>query len=306
MFQNILVPLDGSPFAESAIPLASRLARSARARLHLVLAHRQVPVLVGAGEMMALPGDLNEELREQEVGYLSATAERLVHSGLGMVEYHEADGLAGPELCEEAGRLYADLIVMATHGRGGMQRFWLGSVADYLIRHLSIPVLVTHPGREEDSVEDRPIRGVLVALDLSADSEAILGPVAALALATQAHVTLLHAIGSAEPRDVPALPFPMPKDPAVLGRDRQEALVLLDRIAARLRERGVSVSARVAAGEASASTLLETLQEDRYDLMALTTHGAGGVRRLLIGSVADKVMRRAAKPVLVMRPSPAA
>ena len=306
MFQNILVPLDGSPFAESALPLASRLAKSAQARLHLVLAHQPAQVLVGVGEMMAMPGDLNEALQAHETGYLSQTADRMVQRGFGPVESHEAVGLAGPELCDEAGRLGADLIVMATHGRGGIRRFWLGSVADYVVRHLATPVLVVHPGREGEAVEDRPIRSILVALDLSADSEAILGPVVALAQVTQAHVTLLHAVPSYEKMDAPALPFPMPKNPAQLGRYQLEAQRSLDGIAARLRERGLSVAARLATGTSPATTLLEALEEDRYDLIALTTHGAGGVRRLLVGSVADKVIRRAAKPVLVMRPAPKA
>jgi len=306
MFQNILVPLDGSRFAESALPLASRLAKSALARLHLVLAHRPAPVLVGAGEMMALPGDLGEELRAQESGYLSDAAERVEQGGFGPVEFHEADGLAGPELCDEAARLGADLIVMASHGRGGVRRFWLGSVADYLVRHLSTPVLIVHPGREGESPDDRPIRNVLVAMDLSTDSEAILGPVTALAQVTQAHVTLLHAVGSYEKMDVPAVPFPVLKDPAQLGKYEREAQRILDGLAARLRERGVSTAARLVTGTSPASTLLETLQQDPYDLIALTTHGAGGVRRLLLGSVADKVIRRAVKPVLVMRPAPAA
>ena len=305
MFQNILVPLDGSRFAEHALPLATRLARSARARLHLALAHRPVPALVGVGEMMALPGDLNEELKAREAGYLSDTAERIVSEGVGSVEYHEGEGLAGPELCEQATDLRADLIVMATHGRGGMRRFWLGSVADYLVRHLPTPVLLVHPGRDEERLDDPAIRGILVALDLSADSEAILEPVTALALVTQAHVTLVHAVGGYESLESPALPFPLPKNPVSLLQDQAEAQRRLDQLAARLRDRGLSVSARLVTGTGAAASLLETLEEYHYDLLALTTHGAGGVRRLLLGSVADKVIRRATKPVLVMRPASA-
>lgn len=303
MFHNILVPLDGSRFAESAIPLASRLARSAQARLHLVRAHRPAPVLVGVGEMMAMPGDLNEELREQEVGYLSETAARLVQAGGGSVEYHEVDGLAGPELCEEAKRLGADLVVMATHGRGGIVRFWLGSVADYLVRHLSTPVLLVHPGREGETPPARPVRGLLVALDLSKHSEAILDPVTALAQVTQAHVTLVHAVGAYEKMDAPATPFPMPQDVTLLELYQEEAQRSLDMIAARLRERGVSVAARIVVGPSPTAVLLDTLAEDCFDMIAITTHGASGVRRLLLGSVADKLIRRAAKPVLVMRPA---
>jgi nucleotide-binding universal stress UspA family protein len=210
----------------------------------------------------------------------------LALAGVGPVEYREAEGPAGPAVCEEATRLDADLVVMTTHGRGGAGRLWHGSVADYVVRHLTVPVLLVHPDHAKTRSADSAFRGILVALDLSEDSEAILEPVEELARITHAPVTLIHVVME------PVLE--VWKDP--------EAPRRLDRIAERLRERGVVVFTRVTSGIDAALTLRDALRESRFDLLAMTTHGAGGLRRLWMGSVADKVVRSASKPVLILRP----
>ena len=286
MFRTILVPLDGTRFAESALPIASRLSRGESSSLHLVLAHQLVPALVGMGEFALPLTNIDEDQRSDEISYLASTASDLALAGVGPVEYWEAEGPAGPAICEEAIRLGADLVIMTTHGRGGVGRLWHGSVANYVVRHLTIPVLLVHPDHPKTRSADSALRGILVALDLSEDSEAILEPVAELARITNAPVTLMHV--AMEPV------LEVWKDP--------EAPRRLERIAERLRERGVVVFTRTATGMNPALTLRDALRESRFDLMAMTTHGAGGLRRFWMGSVADSVVRSAAKPVLVLRP----
>src|ERR1044071_8888284 len=151
MFRDILVPLDGSRFAESALALASRIARVSKARVHLVLAHQPHPALTGAGEVVVPPADLFGELQDFDRIYLEKTAERL-HTGHRVpAEIHRVEGPAGPAVCEEATRLTAleateyDLLALTTHGHGGMRRLLLGSVADKVIRGAAKPVLVLHP-----------------------------------------------------------------------------------------------------------------------------------------------------------------
>jgi len=286
MFRTILVPLDGTRFAEAALPIATRLARGESSHVHLVLAHQLVPALVGMGEFALPLTNIDEDQRSEEISYLASTAMDLALAGVGPVEYREVDGPAGPAVCEEVTRLDADLVVMTTHGRGGVGRLWHGSVADYVVRHLTVPVLLVHPDHGKTRSADSAFRGILVALDLSEDSEAILEPVVELARITHAPVTLMHVVME------PVLE--VWKDP--------EAPRRLDRIADRLRERDVVVSTRVATGIDAALTLRDALRESRFDLMAMTTHGAGGLRRLWMGSVADKVVRSASKPVLILRP----
>ncbi len=304
MFHTMLVPLDGSRFAEAALPLASQLARSAKAKLQLVHVHEPMAAVIGPGDMVLPPPYLDEELQAREESYLAEIAADLRPACTVPVGLREIAGAAGPEICEEAARIDADLLIMATHGRGALRRLWLGSVADYVVRHLGVPILLVHPDRAGQAPSVPAARGILVALDFSQDAETILEPVTAFAQLTQAHVTLIHTMGTFQEMGAPALPFPMPQDPALLESYRVQAQRKLDEVADRLRARGLSVATRITAGVSTAGTLLDALEEARFDLIAMTTHGAGGMRRLLLGSVADKVIRGAVKPVLVLRPSP--
>ncbi|HEV8357603.1 MAG TPA: universal stress protein [Gemmatimonadales bacterium] len=305
MFRTILVPLDGSRFAEAALPLATALAKSARGRLHLLLAHQPVAAMVGMGDVVVASDGLDEELRQRELNYLAEVSGRLGQIGGGSVAFSVVDGPAGRMVLEEAAGLGANLIVIATHGRGAIGRLWLGSVADHVVRHATVPVLLVHPDRPGGTWLERPIRGVLVPLDLSAEAEGIVPTVATLVAVTQAHVTLLHVVEPFYYTVDPALPYPVPQDATITELRCAEAQRRLDRTADRLRERGVAVSTRVTVGASGAAGILDLLERKPFDLVAMTTHGAGGIKRLLLGSVADKVIRGAAKPVLVLRPGAA-
>lgn len=301
MIGTVLVPLDGSPFSEAALPLATRLVRAAQGRLHLLVAHQPVVPTVGMWEMVGPPDQLNEEQRRRESGYLADMAASLGEVGDGPVRVLHADGHAGEAICDEAGRIGADLIVMATHGRGAFGRMWLGSVADYVVRHASMPVLLVRP-TGEGVAADAPIRGILVPVDYSRESEAVLDTVLDLTRVGPAAVTLLHVVrpffGLAEP----TLPYPAPMDPAIVERLRADAGERLERLAARYRHLGMNVSTRVVVGPTAAGGVLDALEDPGFDLVAMATHGARGVRRFLLGSVTDKVVRLAGKPVLVVRP----
>jgi nucleotide-binding universal stress UspA family protein len=303
MFDTILVPLDGTRFAEAVLPAAVRLARRARGRLHLLLAHQPTAALVGMGEVAVHPG-LDLALQSQEEEYLADVVARLDRMGAGPVGSRRLTAPAGDAICEEAGRVEADLIVMATHGRSALGRLWLGSVSHHVIRHAGLPVLLVNPHRAHKVLEPRSGAGILVALDLSAFSEAVLEPVQELASLLEAHITLLHVVEPNYHLVEPPAPDPLEQDETVTEVRRADAQRRLDDIADRLRARGLGVSARVVIGPSAAAGVLEALEGPKYDLVAMTTHGAGGMRRLFLGNVADKVIRSAGKPVLVLRPAP--
>ncbi|MGQ0702958.1 MAG: universal stress protein [Gemmatimonadales bacterium] len=301
-FQDILVPLDGSRFAEAALPFAVRLARSAKARLHLVTAHEPAPALVGMGDSFP-PPTFDEEARQKEQEYLAVTTGELIEEGTTPVDFREIEGPGGPAIGEEVARLNADLVVMSTHGRGAMGRLWLGSVADYLVRHLEIPVLLVRP-RTGETAPPRDLRSILVPIDLSKESEAVFDAVCKLAcLVTDSHVTLIHVVEPILGIVNPTLPYPTVLDPGIMEQHRSGAQRNLDGLADRLREHGASVSTRVVPATSAGAGLLEQLETRRFDLIALTTHGRGGLKRFLLGSVADQVIRGATKPVLVVRPA---
>ena len=302
MFRSILVPLDGTRFAEAALPPAAWLARRARGRLHLLLAHQPTAALVGPGEIAAPDPGLDRALLDQEECYLAGAAASAGEAGVGTVTLGQAVGPAGDVICEEADRIEADLIVMATHGRSPLGRFWLGSVSSHVVRDVGVPVLLVHPNREECALPRDAGGGILVALDLSRFAEAILEPVMDLANLLQAHITLLHVVEPNYHAVDPLSPYPLDQDQTVTDIRRADAQRRLDDVADRLRARGLCVSARVTIAPNAAVELLETLEVRKYDLLAMTTHGAGGLRHLLSGSVANKVIRSAGKPVLVLRP----
>lgn len=288
MFRTVLVPLDGSPFAEAALPIAARLARDPAVSLHLVLAHQPAAALVGMGmgELASASIDLDEELRSQERGYLVGVAAGLALEGAGTAAYSELAGPAGPAICEEATRIGADLVVMATHGRGTAGRLWHGSVADYVVRHLTVPVLLVHSHREGARLAEHATPRLLVALDFSPKAEAILKPVETLARLLQAPVTIMHVMVGPV--------YQVGKRAAAEGR--------LEKIAAPMRRRGLEVSTTVATGVNAPWALRDALEDSQFGLLAMTTHGAGGLRRLWTGSVATKVVESAAKPVLILHP----
>lgn len=302
MFRSILVPLDGTRFAEAALPVAARLARRTRGRLHLLLAHQPTAVLVGPAEIAAPNPGLDRVMLEREETYLAGAAASAGQAGVAPITLGRAVGPAGDAICQEADRVEVDLIVMATHGRGALGRFWLGSVSNQVVRDAGVPVLLVHPNREESALQRDTGVGILVALDLSGFAEAILEPVVDLANLLQAHVTLLHVVEPNYHAVDPLMAFPLNQDQTVTEIRQSDAQRRLDDIADRLRGRGLCVSARVTIAPDAAVELLETLKVRKYDLLAMTTHGAGGLRHLLSGSVADKVIRSAGKPILVLRP----
>ena len=303
-FRNIVVPLDGSRFGEVALSYATSLARSAGARLHLVIAHEPVAALVGMGESFP-PPDFDEAGRVREQEYLAETAAGVRDRTGGLaVEFRALEGPAGIALVEEIQRLGADLVVMSTHGRGAMGRLWFGSVADHVVRHVDVPVLLVRPslGKAEAAGAPGELGSILVTLDLSPESERILEPVIQLATLTQGHVTLTHFLEPVLGFVEPSVPYPVPVDPAILELNRAKAQRYLDRVADRLRDRGISVNTRVLDADGVPGNLLRALAGKQFDLVAMTTHGRGGLKRLFLGSVADKVIRGGTKPVLVVRP----
>jgi nucleotide-binding universal stress UspA family protein len=288
MFRRVLVPLDGSRFAESALPIALSLVESGGAQLHLVQVHQPATALVGMGDAAFPSLALEAQSRSRERSYVAAVAATLSTSCGQAVEFRQIDGIGGPGLCEAASRIGIDLVVMAAHGYSPFRRFWFGSVADYVVRHVTVPVLLVPPGGASASRIAPPLCDILVALDFSTASEAILAPVTALARVTGAALTLVHVCHVAPEIGFAGTPSSGGSSAEALDACRRAARARLDRTAALLRERGIRVFTRLVLDAGASSGLLDLLEEDEFDFIAMTTHGRGGMRRLLLGSVADR------------------
>jgi nucleotide-binding universal stress UspA family protein len=300
MIRSILVPIDGSVFAEHALPLAMALARRSSAALHLVQVH--VPVL--AIESLNLLDDaLDADLRQREAAYLEALAGRVRQRVNVPVRTAMPSGHVPDVLVAEARRSQSDLIVMTTHGRGPLSRFWLGSVAEEIVRRGPAPVLLRRPPEGPVDLAVVPtLRRILVPLDGSAAAERVLPEAVAIAGAMSAEFTLLQAV-----LPIPVLGYDLGgyaaagTDIAIIERQQADARSYLLRVKDWLEARGFRVSARVALGAPAPTAILDEAQASTYDLIALHTHARTGLARLLLGSVADKVVRGATCAVLVHR-----
>jgi nucleotide-binding universal stress UspA family protein len=294
--KTIVVPLDGSPLAEGALPYAAALARAAGARLLLARAVLAVP---RPGQD---PAAARAAAREAAGTALEAAAAGLRAGGLvaeGRVLYGEAAS-AVLELARAAG---ADLIVMSTHGRGGAGRWLFGSVADAVLRRATQPVLLVPSGAAGGWAAGRPLR-VLVPLDRSAFAEEALGPAAALARVLGGELHLFY-VAVPPPTAFAVPPGAYPNDPRMFfapESELAEAGRYLDDVAAKLGERGMSAARSAAIGDA-ATTIADTARRLACGMIAMATHGRGGLDRLVLGSVATGVVQHARVPVLLLRPA---
>lgn len=301
MIRSIVVPLDGSRFAERALPVAARIARNAKATLHLVMAEDPTQGLAPFAAFGPPSVLLMEELDRRHTAYLERTAERLRKAGRIRVKVLHQDGAAGRVIVRTVEATRSGLVVMSTHGRGAFGRIGLGSVADYVVRHLEIPILLLPP--KAHGLRAVPGRRVLVPLDLSPESTAVLDALEEFGRVIGAmRLTLLHVV---EPVPIVALPSiaPLNTDGALAALRWEQARLRLGRAEAAARRRGFKVSTRLVAGGQAGATILEQLDRGNHDLLAITTHGYSGFKRLLLGSVTNKVVRHAGKPVLVVRPA---
>ena len=327
MFHRLLIPLDDSAFSRTAIPYALALASGPDAELELVSAVDTAVTLMGGGYPGDFAGDgtasapgapvmaleLIEASRTAREENLDAVVRAIEAATAVPVRSTVLEGEPGEVVAAQVDERSADLVVMSTHGRGGLDRAWLGSVADRLIRRLSVPLLLVRPQEEEAedglegggdgpelSLEPARIRQVLVPLDGSELAEAILEPVASLARRTGASVILLRILPQLR-NDAPYLPATAQGTEARHQERREEAHGYLERVAERLRADGAEVAGVEVREGVTAPTILERAREGA-DLVAMATHGHGGLRRWLLGSVSDKVLRGADRPVLIVRP----
>lgn len=303
MSHPIVVPLDGSPFAEHALPQAVALAVRGGSPLALVMVVTTTIAPRFAEHMTEAETARHEEARKAAEAYLRDVAARVTaEAGLSVT----VDVLMGPVADALDGFVrekQAGLIVLTSHGRGAIQRAWLGSVTDGLVRRTPAPVLVVRPadGSEAPAFSGHPgFRRVVVPLDGSPAARVILGPAVDLVGTEGVTYTLLRVLVAARPLPSTYLPH-VAEENRRMAEARKEAEELLASRTAELEARGATVATRIVEHLSASQGIQEVVEEVGGDLIAMTTEGRGGIGRLLVGSVADKVIRGSNIPVLVTR-----
>jgi nucleotide-binding universal stress UspA family protein len=299
MLRSILVPLDGSAFGEQALPVALRIAERLQARIDLVLVHDAVPPY-GAQGAPAHDPRLDNERRRERARYLDVVADWLRQSTTVPVVATLLDGPVARRIAEHVAARGPELVIMTTHGRGGLGRALIGSVADELTRRATVPLLLLRPdmhGSRESA--PRAVRRVLVPLDGSPPAEEAIEVALEIVGAQGVTYSLMHVLS-------PALPVPtgdgiVPVPETVTQEEREAAERYLAALAKGLRARGVDAEAWTLFDRAPARAIADCAADVGADLIAMATHARGGMARLLAGSVAGEVVRSCRIPVLLVR-----
>ncbi len=304
MFEEIIVPVDGSPFGELALPIAMGIACKTGGEVRMVTVNTPLPTPHLSRESDSFEEDRLRLAGEQARAYQAELQKRVILSGCDVpISCHVEVGPVVERLDEHARRAGADLLVMTTHGRGALRRAWLGSVADGLLRRTPCPILAVRPREgEEVRLEEREFRRVLVTLDGSPESREILPFAKGLAKSSEATLVLLRII---PPHFSLTSPFTSHVRHEYGGAEAEEraAREALEKEASLLEEEGYEVEYTTKSGVHPAEGILDYADEADIDLVAMATHGRGGVHRLVLGSVADKIIRGGNVPVLLHRAS---
>ena len=287
MLSTILVPLDGSPLAERALAYASVLARRSGARLVAIEAvDTRSEVDAGA----------EHERTVRAEAYLQAVAARLTAEGLSVhgYVYHDDPMHA---ILDAASFHRADLIVMSTHGRGGLGRMLYGSVADQILRHATTPVLLVPSIVQHAWPNEGPL-SIMVPLDGSALAEEALASAHVLSDVCDAKLTLLRVV---QPPAPPLYGDGYAYVPFDQEAEIADARAYLDEQAAKSDATEKIVKKEVAVGNPS-HVVGEMARALDVDVVVMATHGHGGLTRLILGSVASATLRHTTAPLLLVRP----
>jgi nucleotide-binding universal stress UspA family protein len=278
MFTRIIVPLDGSALAETVLQFVEPMAKGLRARVDLLRIVNLSYAFPYTPESYIGPEIWEQVLKADEAAardYLRPIASRLAAAGIDS-SATVVSGFPANTIIDTAGDDPSTLVAMTSHGRSGLARFALGSVAELVVRGLSTPVFLSRPLTKPPDVLDH----IMATLDGSALSEKVLPAVESLAVALGASVTLLQVTRQ--------------------GGEKQ-ALPYLDAVAERLRAAGVTEVRTRATFEPVSEAIIDSATNLRADVIAMATHGRGGLGRWVLGSVADRVLHAQTPPVLLVR-----
>jgi len=293
MFSHLLVPLDGSALAQAVLPSAIALARALPARvtlLHVVEPHAPETV----------HGDRHLTRSEDAEAYLEQIVAQLAGQGVqASALVRRGSGNVATAVAEEAADAHADLVILCTHGHGGLRDALFGSVAQQVLQHGTTPVLLLKP----DGPVDFVCRTVMVPLDGSAAAASALPAAAAVARACGAALRLVSVVPTPEtaPPERAAATRLMPSAAAeVLDLEAAHTLEYLTAFTTALVADGVTASGQVERGEA-VRMLLDAAEVSHADLIVIATHGRSGLAGTWAGSVASRVIGHTAIPVLLVR-----
>lgn len=300
MYSKLIVPLDGSTAGECALPLVRALARRLAIAVELldVIDLREISRGAAAAEGLFVDQLVEYESRHS-AEYLGKIAKSL---GAVAVTTRCEKGSAAETIIETAAADKNSLVVMATHGRSGLNRFLLGSVAEKVLRASTNPVLLVKATEPIVTQGEAALTSIVVPLDGSDLAEGVLPMVTELARKLDLEVVLVRAYA------VPYGAYSAGEgfyDPVHIDAFRtmlkQETFDYLERKVAALKRNGLIQVSFIAKEGLSADEIIKLARETPDNLVAMSSHGRSGIRRWVLGSVTETVVRHSGDPVLVLR-----
>jgi nucleotide-binding universal stress UspA family protein len=295
MSKRVLVPLDGSTLAEAILPLAERVSSSFNIPLHLLTVVKQDSVAA----TRAAGSDASKMATQKAQDYLRVVSERVSHSiGPEHVEMSVKIAKVAEAIVQEAESMPETLIALSSHGRSGLTRMVLGSVADKVLHGTTAPVFLYAPREDVPVRQSEDLNTIIVPLDGSALAEQALPHAAALAKALQLRVVLVQVTSTLA--DLAADGF-YEVTQVLIDELEKEAIDYLDQQVSTLQQQGLTEVDRRHLTGSAARQILTLARDTPRSCIAMCTHGRSGVQRWALGSVADHVVSHVAVPVLVIR-----
>lgn len=293
MYRHVLVPTDGSPLSERALRYAIPIAERHGARLTLL--HVSAPILPGiaGGGAPVRDASLDAEWAAEDRRTVERIAKRTRKATALEVDVVFRIGRPAAEITAFAQEAGVGLVVLCTHGRGGFERLWLGSVADALLRQLSVPTLLVRGtrGAQLPDAAAPLFPRALVPLDGSPRAERALHALLELVGQESVALTLLSVVHPTAAMGAKSFPS---------QAERELCADYLEPIAVRHRGERRSVEVETAITANVARAIIEHAKRHEASVIAMATQGLGGMQRFIMGSVADKLLRKAPMPVLVV------
>lgn len=299
MLTQILIPLDGSKTAEEVLPYARFMADALKIPVELlaivdaaVMASHQLPS-EGGRHVEAIIAESEQRGRSYLEKIAGLFSELTVRIRIGR-------GKPAESIIETAAADAGTLITMATHGRSGIKRWLLGSVAEKVLRGTANALLLVRASAEGRSMKEAAVQSITVPLDGSQLAESVLPIAAAIAQAKRLGVTLFRAY------ELPASAYYgsedyLPNYEDLKNNLKKEVEAYLGTKIEELRSRGVEDASFYVSEGSGPDEIISYARKKPDTLIVMCTHGRSGVKRWVLGSVTEKVVRHSGDPVLVMR-----
>jgi nucleotide-binding universal stress UspA family protein len=300
MFTRILIPLDGSKTAEKVLPYARYLAGRFNIPIELfaVFDIAEMASQMSAEKAQFLDTMVEDGVRHSTV-YLQGVASTFPDAD---VKCTVEKAQAADAIIERGAADTAMLITMATHGRSGLNRFLLGSIAEKVLRGTANALLLVRATEEAKSAGEAALKSIIVPLDGSELAESVLPMVAGLAKELELEIELFRAYHI--PYNVYGGDdsFYAGTYEALIAGVRDEASEYLDKKVTEVKKLGVAKVSRVTKEGSAGDQIIAQEHKMPGGLIAMCSHGRSGVKRWVLGSVAEIVVRHSSGPVLITRP----